>query len=358
MRWLRKREKKLLPVRHYHTIFSVSHAFNDLWRHNPQVLGDLLFASGVGSLRTMLADPRWLGAEVGLTVTLETWNDLLLLHPHLHCLVTGGGLTPDGQWRDVPNPKCLIAVKPLMWEFRKRFCRGLKQLLQDGQLTLPKDTTTRHWLQLLNKENRKKWSVFISKQPEEGGPTPADILRYQSHDVAGGPLSGDRLIPEPTSLSVSQLAFLKSMPINETRLLDTSANTSEGQVSFCWGKYDPDTGKRERSQIETLPADRFLQRYLQHVPPHKYQTVRHYGLYTSSRKAAYQQCRLLLADRQLPASDEADGEDAPDNEAWIAEHTCPICAEPLVVARHLPSTLTGRITPRPPLGPVKIRPPT
>ncbi|MCP4473143.1 MAG: transposase, partial [Gammaproteobacteria bacterium] len=158
-KWLLKRQAKLLPVRHYHTVFTVPHAFNDLWRRNPQVMGDLLFHSATDALRTLLADPRWLGAEPGITVTLETWDDQLQFHPHLHCLVTGGGLTPEGEWKDVPNPRCLVAVKPLMWEFRKRFRQGLKQALQAGTLTLPEGTTTQQWLNRVNKVNRQKWTV-------------------------------------------------------------------------------------------------------------------------------------------------------------------------------------------------------
>lgn len=258
MKWLLDREPKLLPVRHYHTIFTIPHTFNALWRLNPRMMGDLLIHSGVDALKALLADPRWLGAEVGITVTLETWDDRMLFHPHLHCLVTGGGLTPEGEWVDVANPRCLVAVKPLMWEFRKRFCRGLEQLLKDGVLTLPENTTQREWLRRLKKTNRRKWTVYISKQPENGGPTPVDILRYQAEDVAGGPLSGGRLVPEQSELSAVQLAYLKSEVLSETRLEDAP----EGNISFYWGNYDPATGKRERTKIETLPVAEFLQRYL------------------------------------------------------------------------------------------------
>jgi hypothetical protein len=159
----------LLPVRHYHVVFTLPHIFNDLWYWNFQAMGTLLFHSAVDALRTLLADPRWLGAEPGITMTLETWDDRLRFHPHVHCLVTGGGLSPDGEWVDVSNPACLVAVTPLMWEFRKRFCRRLQQALQEEELTLPKETTTQQWLNRLNKVNRQKWEVFIAKPPEEVG---------------------------------------------------------------------------------------------------------------------------------------------------------------------------------------------
>ncbi len=351
-KWLRDRQEKLLPVRHYHAVFTVPHAFNTLWWRNPQVLGDLLFHSATDALRALLADPRWLGAEPGITVTLETWDDRLHFHPHVHCLVTGGGLTPAGDWKDVPNPRCLVAVKPLMWEFRKRFCQGLKQALRDGVLTLPEGTTTRQWLNRLNKVNRQNWAVFIAKPPEEGGPTPEDILRYQAEDVAGGPLSGDRLVPAVADRSTTQLAYLKSAPLSEPRLEDAP----EGTLSFRWGAYDPATGRRDRTQIETLPVDDFLRRYLQHVPPPQYQTVRHYGLYTSAKQEAYTQTRLRLADRQPPPA--LADEPALDSDAWLQAHTCPVCGQPLVVSGYLPSSLTGHVIPRVPLGHVAARPAT
>jgi hypothetical protein len=353
-KWLLARQKKLLPVRHYHVIFTLPHVFNALWSGNFQEMGTLLFHSAVGALRTLLADPRWLGAEVGLTVTLETWDDRLFFHPHLHCLVTGGGLTPDGEWVDVANPHCLVAVKPLMWAFRKRFCQGLKQALQDGMLILPEGTPTRQWLNRLNKVNRQKWEVFIAKPPEDGGPSPEDILRYQAADVAGGALSGERLV-SVSALSATQLAYLKSAPFSDTRLEEAP----EGDVSFRWGAYDSSTGKRERTQIERLPVAEFLRRYLQHVPPPSYQTVRHYGLYTSAKKRAYAQCCALLHDRQPPApppEDEADSPDRPTD--WQREHTCPICGQPLMVTAYLPSSRTGKVIPRVPLGSTPARSPT
>ena len=353
-KWLLTRQGKLLPVRHYHVVFTLPHVFNDLWYWNFQAVGNLLFHSAVDALRALLADSRWLGAEVGITVTLETWDDRLHFHPHVHCLVTGGGLTPEGEWGDVANPRCLVAVTPLMWEFRKRFCQGLTQAVQDEALPLPAGMTPRQWLNRLKKTNRQNWEVFIAKPPEDGGPTTEDILRYQAEAVAGGPFSGDRLLSGP-ELSATQLAYLKSAPLSDTRL----GEVSDDAVSFWWGAYDAQTGKRERTQVETLPVSAFLRRYRQHVPPPHYQTVRHYGLYTSAKKTAYAQCCERLKDRQPAGSTDVIAEDSTDvASAWHQDHTCPTCGKPLIVSAYLPSSRTGTVIPRLPLGHAPARPST
>jgi hypothetical protein len=355
--WLIRQLDKLLPVRHYHVVFTLPHAFNPLWRSNPQRMGDLLFHSAIDALRGLLADPDRLGAEPGITVTLETWDDRVQFHPHLHCLVTGGGLSPEGEWKDVPNPRCLVAVRPLMVGFRKRYCQGLRDLLTDEALTLPEATRPRHWLNRLNKVNRQTWAVFIAPPPEDGGPTAFDVLRYQARDVAGGPVDEARLLRDAT-LSSTQLAYLKSSPLRESRMEAGPADA----IRFRWGRYNPDTGTRERTEIESLPPEEFLTRYLQHVPPPGYQTVRHYGLYTSAKKAAYEQARQLLADaeRHLPfdsveIAQPSDADQGTDR--WQQDHTCPICGTPLVVSALLPSSRTGKLISRLPLGHVLARPP-
>jgi hypothetical protein len=350
--WLIRQLGTLLPVRHFHVVFTLPHAFNPLWRLNPRVMGDLLFHSAIDALRGLLAEPERLGAEPGITVTLETWDDRLLLHPHLHCLVTGGGMNPEGEWRDVPSPRCLVAVKPLMVGFRTRVCQGLRALLSDDALTLPEATRPRQWLNRLNRVNRQRWSVFIAPPPEDEGPTTLDVLRYQARDVAGGPLEAARLLCD-AQLSATQLAYLKSAPLSECRLEERPEET----IRFRWGEYDPTTGTRERTETESLPSEEFLRRYLQHVPPPGYQTVRHYGLYTSARRDAREQARQHLSEagRTRPFDEIGLGatpETAPVTDAWQQAHTCPVCGAPLVVSALLPSSETGQLLPRVRLGQV------
>ncbi len=165
-------------------------------------------------------------------------------------------------------------------------------MLTDETLSLPEDTTTRRRINTLNNVNRQNWEVFIATPPEDDGSSTDDMLRDQAEDVAGGPLSGERLI-SIKALSETPLAYLTSSPFHETRLEDAP----KGTVCFRWGTYDPATGKRERTQIEPLPVEEFLRRSLQHVPPPRYQTVRHDGLSTSAKKAEYTQAQQILAGR-------------------------------------------------------------
>jgi hypothetical protein len=148
------------------------------------------------------------------------------------------------------------------------------------------------------------------------------------------------------ALSETLLAYLKAVPLSASRVEDAS----EGEVRFRWGAYDPATGTRERTEVETLPVDKFLQRYLQHVPPPQYQTVRHYGLYTSAKHAAYARCGEVLSDRQRPVISPTSDDALADSDPWIQQHTCPVCGQSLMVSSYIPSRGTGRIIPRVPLG--------
>jgi hypothetical protein len=176
--WLERRREVILPVQHFHVVITLAHTFNQLWKSNTKILGELFFHIAKEVLSDFLSDNRWLGAdEIGMTMTLETWDDRLFFHPHLHILVTGGGLSSEGNWIDVPNPRILVHVKPLMWEFRKRFCAALKQMLLDGVLSLNDGSSVNYWIKRIKTANHKKWAVFIAPPPEEGGPTTDDILR-------------------------------------------------------------------------------------------------------------------------------------------------------------------------------------
>jgi hypothetical protein len=138
--WLGKHRKKLLPVRHFHLTFTIPHEFNALWWANFKQLAELLFHTAAKALQELMRDPERAGVQVGIVAALHTRDDRLLRHPHLHCLVTGGGLSAEDRWKDSYKPGAkpfLVSVNALMQRFRRLFCRRLEAKLTKAQLKLP-----------------------------------------------------------------------------------------------------------------------------------------------------------------------------------------------------------------------------
>lgn len=362
-RWIAQQREKLLPVRHFHVTFTLPHAFNDLWWQNVKAMARILFHSAAQALQELLADPQRVGVQVGIVASLHTWDDRLRRHPHLHCLVTGGGLTPEATWKDSWKPgdkPFLVSVNALMPRFRKLLCRRLERKITQGVLRLPKGCRTQQLLNLIHKVNRTNWDVYIAKPPEDGGPTTEEILAYQAQAVAGGPLSEQRI--EGITHKVSawqagiqasqepQLRYVSESPLTESRVPEVSQQA----VTFRWGRYDQASGRRVRDQRETLPLEDFIQRLLWHVPPLNLHTVRQYGLYATPKQAQCEQCRVLLP-RTPPADAERIGTVVQDTneeghlplEEFMAQRQhCPVCGKKFVVTRVIPSSVTGKLSPR------------
>jgi hypothetical protein len=361
--WIAQQRKKLLPVRHFHATFTIPHAFNDLWWQNVKAMARILFHAAAQALQELLADPKRVGVQVGIVASLHTWDDRLLRHPHLHCLVTGGGLTPGGEWKDSWKPgdtPFLVSVNALMQRFRKLFCRRLERKIKNGHLKLPKGCRRQQMRNLIHKVNRTDWQVYIAKPPEDGGPTTEEILDYQARAVAGGPLADGRIEGLARKVSAwqagiqtfqeSQLRYVSESPLSGSRVQEVSPH----EVSFRWGRYDEQTGRRVRDQTETLPIEAFLRRLFWHVPPPDFRTIRQYGLYTSAKHAEYQQCRALLPACRPPDAEStgtsetttsSDGR-IPLEEYMQQRKHCPVCGKPLAITRVIPSSVTGKLSPR------------
>jgi hypothetical protein len=194
--WMAQQREKLLPVRHFHVTFTIPRAFNDLWWLNFRKMAEYLFHSAAQATQELLADAQRVGVQVGIVAALHTWDDRLRRHPHLHCLVSGGGLTPEDVWKDswkLGDTPFLVSANALMQRFRKLLCTKLKHAVKQDNLRLPKGWGTQQMLNLINKVNRTDWQVYIAKPPEDGGPTTEEILEYQAKAVAGGPLSDVRI---------------------------------------------------------------------------------------------------------------------------------------------------------------------
>ena len=260
--WVDARLERLLPVEYFHVVFTLPRQLQPLILKNRRVLYALLFAAASESLLELAADPKRLGAQPGITAVLHTWGQNLLFHPHLHCVVTGGGLSPDGQRWIATRPGYLLPVQVLSRLLRGKFLARLKQLYGAGKLTLSGSVS--HLAQppafqtLLDCLYRTKWVVYA--KPPFGGA--AQVYRYlgrYTHRVA---ISNSRLI-----------------------------SLRDGQVRFQYKDYADD----QKSKQMTLSAEEFLRRFLLHVLPKGFMRIRHYGLLASPNvQTKLKRCQWLL----------------------------------------------------------------
>jgi Putative transposase/Transposase zinc-binding domain len=260
--WLETRLERLLPVEYFHVVFTLPAALHPLVLYHPRRLYDLLFQAASQTLLTLAADRKRLGAQLGITAILHTWGQNLLFHPHLHCVVTGGGLNADGRRWIPARAGYLLPVKVLARLFRGKFLAGVKAAYQAGQLTLGGSVAGladpqrfRRWLDALY---RQDWVVY-AKRPFGGAQQVFRYLGRYSHRVA---LANSRLL-----------------------------TLEEGQVSFQWKDY----ADHQRTKVMRLRADEFIRRFLLHVLPKRFVRIRHYGLLAGpnvSRSLA--RCRHLL----------------------------------------------------------------
>jgi hypothetical protein len=260
--WLEQRLERLLPVPHFHVVFTLPDALYPLALKNQQLLYELLFRTASQTLLALAADARRLGAQIGFTAILHTWGQKLTFHPHLHCVVTAGGLSPDRQKWIHGNPDYLFPVEVMGRLFRGKFLAGLQQLYSSGKLTLAGSTEDlaepRAFRRLIGNLYRQKWIVY-AKPPFAG---PEHVFRYlgrYTHRVA---ISNERLV-----------------------------SLTGGQVRFRYRDY----ADHNRSKELELTAEEFIRRFLLHVLPKGFVRIRHYGLFASINvPTRLARCRELL----------------------------------------------------------------
>jgi len=305
-RWLEARESELLEVGYFHVVFTLPAEIGPLALQNRRVVYGLLFRAVSQTLRTIARDPRHLGAEIGILCVLHTWGQNLHHHPHVHCVVPGGGLSPDGD-RWVPSrARFLLSVRVLRDHFRGCFLRHLDRAFRQDELEfhgelawLAQQAQWRAWLRSLH---RRRWVVYA--KPPFGGPQ--QVLRYLARYTHRVAISNQRI------LSVDQ-----------------------GRVRFHWKDYRRGGARR----VMTLEADEFVRRFLLHVLPKGFQRIRQYGFLANRVKSEkLVECRKLLA----VAAECRTGRTAPCAEpsAHVPISRCPVCGKGTmqVVAEIKPST--------------------
>lgn len=273
-RWIQAREAELLPVPYFHVVFTLPDTLNKLCLYKPKVLYDLLFTTAWSVLNTFGHDHKWLGAQTGMISILHTWGQTMTLHPHLHCIVPGGGLTKQDKWKKAKNDgKYLFNVKAMSAVYRGRFLAALKEQLP-GEMTK----------ELIDALYKHKWIVY-AKRPFSGPQSVVEYLGRYTHKIA---ISNHRL-----------------------------QNIEDGKVSFAYKDYKQGSVKKEM----TLDASEFTRRFSLHILPKGFVRIRHYGICSSSKKIK----SALVIKAQLPLTEQLS---APANKATLVIYNpkqCPCC---------------------------------
>jgi hypothetical protein len=235
--WIQARQEDLLPVPYFHVVFTLPDTLGKLCMHKPRAMYDMLFATAWSVINSFGNDPKWLGAQAGMISILHTWGQTMTLHPHIHCIVPGGGLTKSGRWKSAKsNGKYLFNVKAMGIAFRGRFIAALKELL--GQ-QMDKD--------FVNALYKHHWVVY-AKRPFTGPQSVVEYLGRYTHKIA---ISNHRL-----------------------------NGIDKAGVRFSYKDYRHGSVKKEM----TLKTAEFIRRFSLHILPKGFVRIRHYGILSSTSK--------------------------------------------------------------------------
>jgi len=294
--WLQARRAELLPVPYYHVVFTLPAQIADIAYTNKAVIYDALFKAASETLLRIAADPKHLGAKIGVTMVLHTWGSALTHHPHVHCVVPGGGISPDGQRWISCRPGYFLCAKVLSRLFRRLMCQRLiaahaKGALQFfGESAALKDGDA--FRQFLKPLRRVDWFVY-AKRPFAGPDSVLSYLARYTHRVA---IANSRLV-----------AF------------------DGDRVRFKWKDYRRDG--QARYGVMTLDAHEFIRRFLLHVLPDGFHRIRHYGLFANPARAdTIAKARALLANE----AHSAPAQDAAPDEPTLPT-PCPCCGGRMIL---------------------------
>ena len=298
-RWIAARQKELLPTRYLHVVFTLPGRLSPLVLQNKKIIYDLLFRTSAETLLEVARNPEHLGAEIGFFSVLHTWSQKLTAHPHVHCVVPAGGLSPDHARWIRSRDNYFLPKKVLAELFRGKFVDALKEAFQNGQLhfhgdlkLLAQPEIFAAWLRPLH---RQDWVVYL-KRPFGG---PAYVVHYlgrYTHRVA---ISNHRLV-----------------------------SFKDGQVTFRWR----DSAHHNEQKLMTLSVDEFLRRFLLHILPKGFVRIRNFGFLANRRRSTLLPlCFQLLGTTPQPPAEEhsSSTEDAAEL------YRCPHCGGPMKVIERL-----------------------
>jgi hypothetical protein len=296
-RWLAARQRELLPTRYVHVVFTLPHELAPLTLQNKRVVYDLLFRISAETLLQIARDPQHLGADIGFFSVLHSWNQKLEHHPHIHCVVPAGGLSPD-RTRWIPSQqKFFLPVEVLAEVFRAKFTEAMEEAFARGDLgfhgSLKPLGRPKVFAQLLRQTFRKKWVVY-SKRPFGG---PEHALRYlgcYTHRVA---ISNHRLV-----------SFV------------------DDQVTFRWR----DSAHHNKKRLLTLHVNEFLRRFLLHVLPPGFVRIRYFGFLSTRKRSTFLPLCVRLLDAIHIVSTAASTSNDPQSHQRVT-WSCPHCNGPMLI---------------------------
>lgn len=289
--WMAARAEDLLPVEYFHLVFTLPAEIARIAYWNKRAVYGLLFRASAQTVSTIAADPKRLGARVGMTSVLHTWGSALTHHPHVHMIVPGGGLSKGGSRWVACKSGFFLHVRVLSRLFRRLFTEGLLALHRAGELTFFGDlvglSDPQAFAAYLAPLRKKEWVVYA--KPPFGGPE--QVLAYLSR-------------------------YTHRVAISNSRLISADSNT----VAFKWKNYRAKDG--DRQSVMRLATDEFIRRFLIHVLPDRFHRIRHYGLLASStRKANIAKVRALIGAQPLKQEDTPTAEVIP----LTLREPCPNC---------------------------------
>ena len=299
--WLAEREKELLPVPYFHVVFTLPAKIADIAYQNKAAIYGILFKASAETMTTIAADPKHLGARVGVLSVLHTWGSALTHHPHVHMIVPGGGISPDGTRWVACRPNFFLAVRVLSALFRRLVLEKLTAAHQAGELAFfgkhASLTNARAFAAYLAPLRNSKWVVYC-KRPFGG---PEEVLRYLARYTHRVAISNRRLI-----------------------------SVDDKDVTFKWKDYRLE-GQERYNKVMTLHPHEFIRRFLMHVLPAGFHRIRYYGFLTSQTRAKnIAHIRELLKNPIIPidaikaANAKASTTGQPE-EPKAPEHPCPCC---------------------------------
>jgi len=321
--WLAEREAELLPVPYYHVVFTLPPRIADIAYQNKAVIYDLLFKASSETMLTIAADPKHLGARIGILSVLHTWGSAMTHHPHVHMIVPGGGFSLDANRWVACRPRFFLAVRVLSELFRGLFLDKLGAAYRAGELQFfgkhARLIDPQAFAAYLKPLRNTKWVVYC-KRPFGG---PKEVLRYLARYTHRVAISNRRLIA-----------------------------CDEKGVTFKWKDYRREG--RERYQVMTLATHEFIRRFLMHVLPAGFHRIRYYGLLASAKRAdTVARARELLTPPLLPVDAIKAANSTPD-EQQAANHRCPCCGGRMIIIERFERGSAPHHHPSPPMPVIRI----